>query len=153
MYRCPIYMCTLFSRKKKIFFFSNLRNFINPLNAGQKCKRILLDKNRLMNSKMRYNVIVIVFLCVFFIYFLNNYIDLRCYFLKIRIMVWIQNWTILQLCIKKATIWDKTGHSAPKSAKSEIWGSFKKVLINGCLKFFEWSGTCGVKKKFNNCWF
>ena len=34
-------------------YHSNLRNFINPLNAGQKCKRILLDKNKLMNSKMR----------------------------------------------------------------------------------------------------
>ena len=29
------------------------RNFINPLNPSQKCKRIILEKCEIMNSKMR----------------------------------------------------------------------------------------------------
>ena len=33
--------------------FQNQRNFINPLNPSQKCKRIILDKCGVMNSKMR----------------------------------------------------------------------------------------------------
>jgi len=35
------------------FQSQHLRPFINPLNATQKCKRIVFDQCRIMNSKMK----------------------------------------------------------------------------------------------------
>ena len=39
--------------KNQFYGYHPYRNFVNPLNPNQKCKRILLDKCKLMNSKMR----------------------------------------------------------------------------------------------------
>ena len=39
--------------KSQFYGYHPYRNFVNPLNPNQKCKRILLDKCKLMNSKMR----------------------------------------------------------------------------------------------------
>ena len=39
--------------KNQFYGYHPYRNFINPLNPNQKCKRISLDKCKLMNSKMR----------------------------------------------------------------------------------------------------
>ena len=49
-----IFLCRFIAAVKNQFNgYHPYRNFVNPLNPNQRCKRILLDKCKLMNSKMR----------------------------------------------------------------------------------------------------
>jgi phosphatidylinositol-4,5-bisphosphate 3-kinase len=41
------------SMRSQFYGHHPYRNFVNPLNPSQKCKRLIIDKCRLMNSKMR----------------------------------------------------------------------------------------------------